>query len=117
MRSWIYIIRCANNSCYTGCTTNLEQRICQHHEGIFDSYTSTRRPLELVYVEEFSDVRDATRRERQIKNWCRAKKEALICGNMRDLRLLARSTKAQNRASLTRPHKTRTSLGMTKVKV
>jgi predicted GIY-YIG superfamily endonuclease len=100
MRSWIYILRCADNSCYTGCTTNLEQRICQHHEGIFGNYTSSRRPLELVYIEEFNDVRDAIRRERQIKHWSRAKKEALICGNTRDLRLLARSTTTRNKASL-----------------
>jgi hypothetical protein len=56
--------------------------------------------VELVHVEEFSDVSDAIRRERQIKNRSRAKKEALIYTNICDLRLLARSTTTRNRLSL-----------------
>jgi len=100
LRSWVYILRCADNSFYTGCTTNLEQRIRQHHKGILGNCTSIRRPVELVHVEEFSDVSDAIRRERQIKNRSRAKKEALIYTNICDLRLLARSTTTRNRLSL-----------------
>ncbi|MCX6136344.1 MAG: GIY-YIG nuclease family protein [Ignavibacteriales bacterium] len=94
--SWIYILRCSDGSYYTGCTTNLEQRIMQHHTGVFHNYTSTRQPVELVYVEEFQNVWDAIRRERQIKRWGRAKKEALIKEDASQLRFLARSTRMKS---------------------
>ncbi|MCX6138861.1 MAG: GIY-YIG nuclease family protein [Ignavibacteriales bacterium] len=94
-RSWIYILRCVDNSLYVGCTTNLEKRIRQHNDGIYHNYTSSRRPLQLLYIEEFSDVRDAILRERQIKAWSRSKKEALIRGDAAALNVLARSHQAR----------------------
>ena len=77
-RSWAYILKCADGSYYTGRTTNLDQPMYQHHAGTFKGYTSIRRPVRLVWVQEFSDVNDAIKAERQIKGWNRKKKEALI---------------------------------------
>ena len=78
MVSWTYILLCSDGSYYTGCTTNLELRWAQHQAGSHDGYTSTRRPLKLVWVGEFQSVLDAIDMERRIKRWSRAKKEALI---------------------------------------
>jgi len=76
--AWVYILRCADGSYYVGCTTNLEQRIAQHHAGTFTGYTSSRRPIEVAWVSEHQMIRDAIAAERQIKRWSRAKKEAVI---------------------------------------
>ena len=81
-----YILRCSDNSFYTGVTNNIEVRFGQHKAGInTDCYTYKRRPLELAHVEYFDDIRDAIAREKQIKTWSRAKKEALICGDEESL--------------------------------
>lgn len=78
MAAWVYILRCADGSYYTGCTTNIEQRIGQHHAGTTGGYTFSRRPVEVIYVEEFQRIHDAIDAERRIKRWSRVKKEALI---------------------------------------
>ncbi len=81
-----YILRCSDNSFYTGVTNNIEVRLGQHKAGINpDCYTYKRRPLELAHVEYFGDIRDAIAREKQIKPWNRAKKEALISGDEESL--------------------------------
>ena len=81
MPSWAYILRCADGSYYTGCTSDLDKRVGQHQGGEADGYTASRRPVELVWAEEFQDILDAIAAERRIKGWNRAKKEALIAGN------------------------------------
>ena len=78
MAAWVYILRCADGSYYVGCTTHLEQRIGQHHAGTFGGYTSSRRPVELVYASEHQELVTAIAFERQVKKWSRVKKEALI---------------------------------------
>ncbi|MBI5939868.1 MAG: GIY-YIG nuclease family protein [Caulobacterales bacterium] len=80
MPSWVYILECADGSYYTGCTTHIEQRIGQHKAGVIPGYTSTRLPVECVYVAEFQHLYEAIAWERTIKRWSRAKKEALIAG-------------------------------------
>jgi putative endonuclease len=65
--------------------------LAQHEAGAFDGYTARRRPVKLVFHEEFERVTDAIAAERQIKNWSRAKKEALIRGDFAALRILAKS--------------------------
>ena len=78
-QSYVYILECSDKSYYTGVTSNLEQRIFQHSTGFFpDCYTSKRRPIELVFYCEFTDINLAFEKEKQIKKWSRAKKEALI---------------------------------------
>ena len=77
--SYVYILKCSDDSYYTGVTSNLEKRIIEHKSGKYiDSYTYKRRPLDLVFYAEFTDVSLAIQSEKQIKKWSRAKKEALI---------------------------------------
>ena len=87
---WLYILRCNDGSYYTGCTSNIEQRISQHQSGLIEGYTSERLPVKLVYNIHFQDIRDAIAAERRIKKWSRSKKEALIRGDFELLRLLAK---------------------------
>lgn len=79
MEVTVYILRCADGSYYTGLTKqDMEARLWEHNEGIYESYTKKRRPVELVFAETYDQIVDAIARERQIKGWSRAKKEALI---------------------------------------
>ena len=87
--SWVYILKCSDGSYYTGCTSNLEQRIQQHNFKKYDNYTSTRLPVELVYSQQFSNINNAIATEGQIKGWSRSKKEALINGDFDLLHSLA----------------------------
>jgi putative endonuclease len=90
--AFVYILRCADGSYYTGSTrAGLEERTAQHNAGTFDGYTARRRPLELVFHQEFDRITDAIAAERQVKNWSRAKKEALIRGDYDALRRLAKA--------------------------
>lgn len=78
---FVYILKCSDDSYYTGVTNNLERRIQEHQNGMIKGYTSNRLPVKLVYSERFLDVNDAIKVEKQIKGWNRKKKEALITGN------------------------------------
>jgi len=59
----------------------LETRVAQHQAGLFNGYTSKRRPVQLVYSEYFDRIVDAIAAERKIKGWSRAKKEALMAND------------------------------------
>ncbi|QHI37600.1 hypothetical protein IMCC3317_29800 [Kordia antarctica] len=77
--SYVYILKCSDDSYYTGVTSNLEKRFQQHQNGFHkESYTYFRRPLILVFYASFTDINIAIDKEKQIKKWSRAKKEALI---------------------------------------
>ena len=77
--SYVYILKCSDDSYYTGVTSNLEERFQQHQNGFHKgSYTYKRRPLLLVFYASFTDINIAIDKEKQIKKWSRAKKEALI---------------------------------------
>lgn len=93
MRGWMYILKCADQSYYTGSTNNLKLRLQQHEAGLGARHTKTRLPVKLVYYEEFDRIDDAFYRERQIHGWSRRKKEALINGNAALLPKLAVSYK------------------------
>lgn len=91
MGAFVYILRCADGSYYVGSTrASLEERVAQHQAGVFGGYTARRRPVELVFHQEFEHITDALASERQLKNWSRAKKAALIRGDFAALRGLAR---------------------------
>ena len=76
---FVYILKCNDNSYYTGFTNNLERRVGEHQSGKKkDCYTFDKRPIELVWFESFNDVLNAIAIEKQIKGWSRRKKEALI---------------------------------------
>jgi putative endonuclease len=85
---FVYILRCADGTLYTGCARDPRTRAKAHNDGRGARYTSGRRPVSLVYTEECRSLADALRREHQLKRWTRAKKEALIAAN---LKLLKRS--------------------------
>jgi len=78
MKGYMYILKCADGSYYTGSTTNLERRLSQHQLGEGANYTKKRLPVELVYFEEYSRIDEAFYREKQVQGWSRRKKEALI---------------------------------------
>jgi putative endonuclease len=81
-QSYVYILRCSDNSYYTGVTSNLESRMFKHNSGFYqDCYTVLKRPLELVFYYEFTNINLAIEKEKKIKKWSRAKKEALIRGD------------------------------------
>jgi putative endonuclease len=77
---YFYIVRCSDNSLYCGRTNNLQRRIIEHNQGKSKSarYTRTRRPVKLVYFEEYPTVGQALQREAQVKKWPKAKKEKLV---------------------------------------
>ena len=90
-QSYVYILKCSDGTYYTGVTSNLENRVFKHDSGFYpECYTYKRRPLELVFYCEFTDINFAIEREKQIKNWSKAKKEALINGNYDALPNLAK---------------------------
>jgi putative endonuclease len=77
--TWLcYILRCADDTLYTGITNDLEKRIAAHNAGTAAKYTRTRVPVELVFAEPCSDRSLASKREMEIKNLTRTKKLALI---------------------------------------
>jgi len=89
--AFVYILRCKDGTYYVGSTRgSLEDRVAQHNAGNFGGYTTSRRPVVLVWHQEFQYVTDAIAAERQLKGWSRAKKEALIRGDFELLHALAR---------------------------
>ncbi|WP_430968144.1 GIY-YIG nuclease family protein [Spongiimicrobium sp. 2-473A-2-J] len=89
--SYVYILRCSDGTYYTGVTTDLNQRLLEHQAGKHPvSHTYTRRPICLVFFAEFTCAHLAIEKEKQIKKWSRAKKEALIKGRYDTLPNLAK---------------------------
>ena len=90
-KSYVYILKCADETYYTGVTSNLESRLFKHNSGFHpNSYTASRKPLKLVFYCEFTDINIAIETEKQIKKWSRAKKKALINGEFDSLINLAK---------------------------
>lgn len=89
MKGFMYILLCDNETYYVGSTIDLEKRFDQHLRGKGANYTKENAPIEIVYFEEFEKVQDAFKREKQIQGWSRAKKEALINGEVSRLKKLA----------------------------
>ena len=90
MSFYAYMLRCSDGSYYVGHTDDLDARIGAHQSGLLPGYTQTRRPVQLVWSQEFAEREQAFAAERQIKGWSRAKKEALIKGDWDAVRLLSR---------------------------
>ena len=76
--NYVYMVCCADGSLYTGWTNDLEQRLLAHNKGTGAKYTKSRRPVELVYYEEYESKIDAMKREYAIKQLKKNQKEALI---------------------------------------
>lgn len=77
-KTYTYIIRCKDNTLYTGWTTDLDKRIKTHNSGKGAKYTKSRRPVTLVYYETFHTKEEAMRREWQIKQLSRREKSELL---------------------------------------
>jgi putative endonuclease len=86
----MYILKCFDESYYTGSTLDIEKRILEHQNGVGANYTSKRLPVQLVYYEEYHRIDLAFYREKQIQGWSRKKKEALINGKSNELHVLAK---------------------------
>jgi predicted GIY-YIG superfamily endonuclease len=80
-KEWFfYIVRCCDDSLYSGITDNLDKRLKAHNSGKGAKYTASHRPVSLVFFEKRTDISDARKREAEVKSWQRNKKEALIEG-------------------------------------
>ena len=89
-RYFVYILKCIDNSFYTGFTNDIERRLSEHNAGLNpNSYTHKRRPVELVFYEEFDNPDLAIEYEKKIKGWSRKKKQALIDENWEQLKELS----------------------------
>jgi putative endonuclease len=97
MKGYMYILKCNDETYYTGSTKNLELRLWQHKNGMGANYTKKRLPVELVYFEEYDRIDYAFRREHQVKKWSRKKKEALIDGRLDELPILAKKIWKKNK--------------------
>lgn len=96
----VYILKCADESYYVGVTSDLEKRIKQHENGEFwHCYTFNKRPIQLMFYREFDDNMKAIRFEKQLKGWSRAKKEALINGDIEKLKELSMGKKHASSSS------------------
>ncbi len=87
----MYILECSDGTYYVGSTTYLSERILQHNLGEGANYTSKRRPVKLVYCEEFDWIDRAFQREKQVQGWSRKKKEALINRHAKQLPALSKN--------------------------
>jgi putative endonuclease len=80
--AWVYLLGCRDGSYYVGSTRNLEARVWQHQNGEGAEYTRHRLPVELLWAFECERVDEAFALEKRIQGWSRAKREALIRGDL-----------------------------------
>ena len=93
--SWVYILRCVDNTFYVGHTDDVASRLQRHRLGLAANHTALRLPVDLAYTEELPSLEAAVQRERQLKRWSAEKKAALIAGNrplLKQLRVLRKIT-------------------------
>jgi putative endonuclease len=89
---YVYILKCSDDSYYTGITNNIDLRLQEHNsDKNFFAYTFSRRPVALVWFEQFTNPNEAIAKEKQLKGWSRKKKEALINSNWDDLVKLSKN--------------------------
>jgi predicted GIY-YIG superfamily endonuclease len=79
MPHYVYILLCSDGTFYTGSTSDLKRRIRQHENGsLHRAYTYSRRPVKLVWSQEYATKEEAKAGEKKVKNWKREKKEGLL---------------------------------------
>ena len=76
--NYTYILKCRDNSLYTGWTNDIDQRLKAHNDGKGAKYTNSRRPVELIYYEKYETKEEAMKREYAIKHMTRRAKEELL---------------------------------------
>ncbi|GAB3603262.1 GIY-YIG nuclease family protein [Microbacterium aureliae] len=87
---YMYILECSDRSLYVGSTKDLDRRLAEHNFGEGAKYTRTRRPVRLLYFEEFERIDDAYGREKQVQGWSRSKRLALVKGQVDKLSPLSK---------------------------
>jgi len=92
MGGYMYILRCADGSYYVGSTRDIITRLKQHQDGEGAEYTRRRLPVELVFVQQCESIVQAYWFEKKVQNWSRAKREALINGELHLLPDLSKKT-------------------------
>lgn len=85
MAWFVYMVRCADGSLYTGATTDLARRVARHNEGTGARYTRSRRPVALVWSRRAKDRGSALSREARLKQLSREEKVAVVEGRLRRL--------------------------------
>jgi len=90
MGLYVYILQCRDRSYYVGMAGNIEQRLQEHNTGVLGGYTAKRLPVNLVYLKYTGSYENTLKVETQIKKWSRAKKEALIRGDIKSLKKLSK---------------------------
>jgi predicted GIY-YIG superfamily endonuclease len=78
---FVYVLRCNDGSLYIGQTNDLGERLKRHNAGVAAAHTATRRPVRVIHTEGYDSRDECVKRERQLKRWTRAKKEALVRGD------------------------------------
>ena len=100
----IYILKCSDGTYYTGLTKDLDGRLHEHQKGAKrESYTFGRRPVELVWNVVTESYQEAFQWERKIKGWSRAKKEALIRGDIDGIHEIVKSERKQREQNKKKP--------------
>ena len=84
------MLLCADGKFYVGHTDDLERRIGEHQGGVYPGFTASRLPVKLVWTEYFQTRLEALECESRIKNWSKAKKEALMRGDWNTLSYFAK---------------------------
>lgn len=83
MSFYFYLARCSDGSLYSGSCLDLKAREAKHNEGKGAKYTRSRRPVEIIYHEEFATLKEARQREAAVKNLQKSQKENLVSANHR----------------------------------
>ncbi|HMR98097.1 MAG TPA: GIY-YIG nuclease family protein [Anaerolineales bacterium] len=100
----VYILKCADGSYYTGSTRELEGRLKEHQTGAHpEAYTFTRRPVQLVWSEVVETYPEAFQWEHRIKGWSRAKKEALIRGDIEGIHQIVKDERKRREKNKKQP--------------
>src|SRR5829696_3548337 len=95
---YMYVLKCNDGLYYTGITNDVDRRLYEHNEGLIPTcFTFKRRPVALKFFEHYTEVTQAIQREKQLKGWSRAKKEALFIQDFDSLKELARCSVEKER--------------------
>ena len=94
---FVYILKCSDGLTYTGITDNITRRLAEHQTGTNQTaFTYRRRPVQLIFQQEFNDVLQAIYFEKRIKKWSARKKFALVSGDMDLLQILSECRNASH---------------------
>ncbi|MCU0454415.1 MAG: GIY-YIG nuclease family protein [Bacteroidetes bacterium] len=103
MGGWVYILLCADGTFYVGVTARILERLREHMRGSkATAYTASRLPVQLVWCKHFERIVDAIATEKRLKRWSHAKKQALIDGDIMQLKRLSKCQNASRSTPLRR---------------